>query len=163
MSVVASPNRFEMGLHVRLRSKARCRQPTTSALPRITDICGPARHVGKVPIGVIASDERTRKRPPAEAVSCSGWSAAFSACTQLYQFLDPVEYLLIRDAGRHVLVMLDLAVEFDALLTHCNYRTCADWRRLMRLPSPSFHFLLQWSMIPESPRPWWPNLILAVA
>jgi hypothetical protein len=40
----------------------------------------------------------------------------------LYQFLDPVECLLIRDAGRHVLVMLDLAVEFDALLTHCNFR-----------------------------------------
>jgi hypothetical protein len=34
------------------------------------------------------------------------------------QFLDPIKHGLIRDAGRHVLVMLDLAVEFVALVTH---------------------------------------------
>jgi hypothetical protein len=36
----------------------------------------------------------------------------------LYQFLDPIKRSLIGNSGRHVLVMLDLAVEFDALLTH---------------------------------------------
>jgi hypothetical protein len=36
----------------------------------------------------------------------------------LYQFPDPIEHSLIGDSGRHALVMLDLAVEFDALLTH---------------------------------------------
>jgi hypothetical protein len=32
-----------------------------------------------------------------------------------YQFLDPIKHSLIGDFGRHMLVMLDLAVEFDAL------------------------------------------------
>jgi hypothetical protein len=36
------------------------------------------------------------------------------------QFLDPIEHSLIGVSGRHSLVMLDLAVEFDALLTHCG-------------------------------------------
>jgi hypothetical protein len=36
-----------------------------------------------------------------------------------YQFLDPIKHSLIGDSGRHALVMRDLAVEFDALLTHC--------------------------------------------
>jgi hypothetical protein len=36
----------------------------------------------------------------------------------LYQFLDPIKYWLIRDAGRHVSVMLDFTVEFDTLFTH---------------------------------------------
>jgi hypothetical protein len=36
----------------------------------------------------------------------------------LYQFLDPIKRRLIGDPGRHSLVIPDLAVEFDALLTH---------------------------------------------
>jgi hypothetical protein len=36
----------------------------------------------------------------------------------LDQFLDPIEHSLIGDSGRHALVMLDLAVEFDTLVTH---------------------------------------------
>jgi hypothetical protein len=36
-----------------------------------------------------------------------------------YQFPDPIGHSLIRDPERHALVMLDLAVEFDALVTHC--------------------------------------------
>jgi hypothetical protein len=39
----------------------------------------------------------------------------------LNQFLDPIKHWLIRDAGRHVPVMLNLAVEFGALFTHCNF------------------------------------------
>ena len=38
----------------------------------------------------------------------------------LNQFLDPIKQWLIGDARRYVLVMFDLAVEFGALLTHCN-------------------------------------------
>ena len=34
------------------------------------------------------------------------------------QFLDPIEHSMIGDSGRHALVMRDLAVEFDALVTH---------------------------------------------
>jgi len=36
----------------------------------------------------------------------------------LDQFLDPIKHSLISDSGRHALVMLNLAVEFDALVTH---------------------------------------------
>jgi hypothetical protein len=35
-----------------------------------------------------------------------------------YQFPDPIKPSLIRDPGRQALIMLDHAVEFDALLTH---------------------------------------------
>jgi hypothetical protein len=38
----------------------------------------------------------------------------------LCQFLDPIKHWLIRDAGRHVPVMLDLLVDFVALLAHGN-------------------------------------------
>ena len=37
-----------------------------------------------------------------------------------YQSLDPIKGALIGDPGRQALVMLDLAVEFDALVTHRN-------------------------------------------
>jgi hypothetical protein len=40
----------------------------------------------------------------------------------LNQYLYPIKHLLIRDAGRHVPVMLDLLVEFDARLTHGTHR-----------------------------------------
>jgi hypothetical protein len=36
----------------------------------------------------------------------------------LDQFFDPLKHKPIRDAGRHVTVMLDFTVEFDALFTH---------------------------------------------
>jgi hypothetical protein len=36
-----------------------------------------------------------------------------------YQFLDPIEQSLIGESGRQTLVMRDLAVEFDAPVTHC--------------------------------------------
>jgi hypothetical protein len=36
----------------------------------------------------------------------------------LYQFLDPIEQTLIGESGPQTLVMRDLAVEFDALVTH---------------------------------------------
>jgi hypothetical protein len=39
-----------------------------------------------------------------------------------YQFLDPSKHSRIADSGRHALVMLDLAVKFDALLTHGTRR-----------------------------------------
>jgi hypothetical protein len=38
----------------------------------------------------------------------------------LDQSLDSIKHCLIGDAGRHETVMLDLAVEFGALLTHGN-------------------------------------------
>jgi hypothetical protein len=38
----------------------------------------------------------------------------------LNQFLDPIKHWLICDEGRHVPVMLNLAVEFCALFTRCN-------------------------------------------
>jgi hypothetical protein len=44
----------------------------------------------------------------------------------LYQFLDPIKRSLIGNSGRHVLVMLDLAVEFDALVTHFQFRIRAS-------------------------------------
>jgi hypothetical protein len=34
-----------------------------------------------------------------------------------YQFLNPIKHIQIGDSGRHALVMLDLTVEFDALVT----------------------------------------------
>jgi hypothetical protein len=37
-----------------------------------------------------------------------------------YQFFDPIKGALIGDPGRKALLMLDLAVEFDALVTHRN-------------------------------------------
>ena len=36
----------------------------------------------------------------------------------LYEFFDPVNGELIGDAGRQALIVLDLAIDFDALLTH---------------------------------------------
>jgi hypothetical protein len=41
----------------------------------------------------------------------------------LYQFLDPINGTLICNRGRQALVMLDFAVEFDALVTHSNLRS----------------------------------------
>jgi hypothetical protein len=40
------------------------------------------------------------------------------------QFPDTIKHSLIRDPERHALVMLDLAVEFDALVTHCLPAFC---------------------------------------
>jgi hypothetical protein len=40
-----------------------------------------------------------------------------------YQFFDPIKGGLIGDPGRQALVMLDLAVEFDALVTHRKPRS----------------------------------------
>jgi hypothetical protein len=37
----------------------------------------------------------------------------------LDQFLDPIEHSLIGNSGRYALVVRDLAVEFDAPVTHC--------------------------------------------
>jgi hypothetical protein len=37
-----------------------------------------------------------------------------------YQFLDPIKYWLIRDAGRHDPVVFDLLIDFDALFAHGN-------------------------------------------
>jgi hypothetical protein len=36
----------------------------------------------------------------------------------LNQLFDSIKHSLVGDAGRHMLVMLDLAVEFDALVAH---------------------------------------------
>jgi hypothetical protein len=52
----------------------------------------------------------------------------------IYQFLDPVEHSWIGDSGSHTLVMVDLAIDLDALLTHCfrplsggsDLATCQD-------------------------------------
>jgi hypothetical protein len=41
----------------------------------------------------------------------------------LDQFLDPIEGALVCNRRRQALVMLDLAVEFDALVTHGNLRS----------------------------------------
>jgi hypothetical protein len=38
----------------------------------------------------------------------------------LNQMFDPIKSCLIRHAGRHETVMLDLTVEFGAFLTHSN-------------------------------------------
>jgi hypothetical protein len=40
-----------------------------------------------------------------------------------YQFFDPIKGVPIGDPGRHAFVMLDLAAEFDALVTHRNRET----------------------------------------
>jgi hypothetical protein len=42
------------------------------------------------------------------------------ALRPLYQFSDPIEQSLIGESGRQTMVMLYLAVEFHALLTHCS-------------------------------------------
>jgi hypothetical protein len=36
----------------------------------------------------------------------------------LYQFLDPIKQRLVSDSGRHALIILDLLVDLNALLTH---------------------------------------------
>jgi hypothetical protein len=45
---------------------------------------------------------------------------SFSCLHSRYQMFDPIKGALIGDHGRQALVMLDLAVEFDALGTHRN-------------------------------------------
>ena len=40
----------------------------------------------------------------------------------LNQFLYPIKHRLVGGVGRYAFVMLDLAVEFGALLTHCTHR-----------------------------------------
>jgi hypothetical protein len=40
----------------------------------------------------------------------------------LYQFFDPIKCRLIGDPGRQAAVMLDLAVEFDTLVAHFQFR-----------------------------------------
>jgi hypothetical protein len=49
-----------------------------------------------------------------------GMKLGFLCLHPRYQFLDPVKGGPIGDQGRHTLVMLDLAVEFDAFATHRN-------------------------------------------
>jgi hypothetical protein len=46
----------------------------------------------------------------------------------LYQFLDPIEQTLIGESGPQTLVMRDLAVEFDALVTHSIPPLCEAGR-----------------------------------
>jgi hypothetical protein len=45
----------------------------------------------------------------------------------LYQFLNPIKSIRIGGSGRHALVMLDLAVEFDALVAHCSFHFTASF------------------------------------
>jgi hypothetical protein len=56
----------------------------------------------------------------------------------LNQFLDPGKHSLIANSGRHALVMLDLVVEFDALLTH-GTRRCRATRLIVRLELAPFN------------------------
>jgi hypothetical protein len=84
-----------------------------------------AMHAHPFPAGDALGD---RKRPPTEAallcllrVKC-----CLLGLHPLYQLLDPIKRSLIGNSGRHVLVMLDLAVEFDALVTHFQFRIRAS-------------------------------------
>jgi hypothetical protein len=65
---------------------------------------------------------KLKKRPPTEAALLLffGVKRSLLRLHLLYQFLDPIEHSLIGDSGRDAMVMLDLAVEFGALVTHCN-------------------------------------------
>jgi hypothetical protein len=49
-----------------------------------------------------------------------GMKRSFSCLHSRYQMFDPIKGALIGDHGRQALVMLDLTVEFDALVTHRN-------------------------------------------
>jgi hypothetical protein len=49
-----------------------------------------------------------------------GMKRGFSCLHSRYQMFDPIHDALIGDHGRQALIMLDLAVEFDALGTHRN-------------------------------------------
>jgi hypothetical protein len=62
------------------------------------------------------------KRPPTEAalLFLLGMKRGFLCLNPRYQLFDPIKGGLIGDPVRQALVMLDLAVEFDALVTHSN-------------------------------------------
>jgi hypothetical protein len=64
------------------------------------------------------------KRPPIEAalLLLLWMKCGLLSPHPLNQFLDPIKERLIGDAGRHTLVMLDLGVKFDALVTHFRFR-----------------------------------------
>jgi hypothetical protein len=49
-----------------------------------------------------------------------GVKGGLSRLHPLYQLFDPIKRTLIGDPGGQGLVMLDLAVEFDTLVTHRN-------------------------------------------
>jgi hypothetical protein len=55
---------------------------------------------------------------PAAHLACFRMKCGLLTLHPLYQFLDPVECLLIRHAGRYETVMLDPLVDLNALLTH---------------------------------------------
>jgi hypothetical protein len=64
------------------------------------------------------------KRPPTGASPCLlGVKVGLLCLHPLYQFFDPIKRSLIGDPGRQALVMLDLAVEFDTLVTHKKPRS----------------------------------------
>jgi hypothetical protein len=43
----------------------------------------------------------------------------------LHQFFDPINRKLVGKRGGYALVVLNLAVEFDTLVTHFRFRICA--------------------------------------
>jgi hypothetical protein len=73
-----------------------------------------------------ASQFRTAKqgRDPdlsPEAALLVGVKHSLLSFHPLDQFLDPIKHSLIGYSGRHALVMLDLAINFDALITHRSF------------------------------------------
>jgi hypothetical protein len=63
------------------------------------------------------------KRPPTEAASLLfGVKRGLLGFHLLHQFFDPIDRKLVADRRGYALVVLDLAVEFDTLVTHFQFR-----------------------------------------
>jgi hypothetical protein len=65
----------------------------------------------------------------------------------LYQFLDPIKCKLIGDLGRQALVMLDLAINFDALITHRSSAFARGRPNSCRLDDAEAAVLFQYSKL----------------
>jgi hypothetical protein len=64
------------------------------------------------------------KRPPTEAalLRLLRVKRGLLSLHLLDQSLDPIKHCLVGDSGRHALVILDLLVDLNALLTHFQSR-----------------------------------------
>jgi len=65
----------------------------------------------------------------------------------LDQFLDPIKHSLIGYSGRHALVMLDLAINFDALITHRSVTFVRGRPNSCRLDDAEVAILFQYSKL----------------
>src|ERR1700693_1120595 len=65
----------------------------------------------------------------------------------LYQFLDPIKRKLIGDLARQALVMLDLAINFDALIIHRSSAFARGRPNSCRLDDAEAAVLFQYSKL----------------